>query len=289
MLKGNVLAQEVATLKDFLGVMNSYEEIAAMRMRRVKKSVLDTREFLEGLNDSFRKVSYAYNKYLEELKGKKEVKTHVLNTNGKTVLILLSSNTGLYGSVIADTFKLFREEIRKVGSNTDIIIVGRLGKKMYDETNLPKNYRYFDYSDKGVDEVNLRFILSTILEYSVIVVYHGMFKSILNQTGTKTFVTGKASEIEQKYEMSEQVNFLFEPSIEVIAEYFEKEILSVIFEQVVFESSFSKFASRMISLYQATQNINNKIMLAEFALRKYKHRLLNSKQQTTLSSMSLWG
>ncbi len=89
---------------DFLTMIEAYEEISAIRMRKVKKSILERREFMEGLNEAFAYIAYAYKIYRESLKEK--AKNNILNTNGKTVSILLSSNTGLYGDVIRNTFNL---------------------------------------------------------------------------------------------------------------------------------------------------------------------------------------
>jgi len=60
---------------------------------------------MEGLNEAFAHISYAYKVYKSSLKGKE--KYTVLNTNGKTVSVLLSSNSGLYGDIIINTFDLF--------------------------------------------------------------------------------------------------------------------------------------------------------------------------------------
>lgn len=279
--------EEMTTLHSMLNVVETYQEIAAMRMRRVKKSVLNSREFLVDLNNTFKAVTFAYEEYLKRVSKYKET-GRLLNKNGKEVLIFVSANMGLYGDIIRKTFKVFKDEVNKGGPTTEVVLIGKVGLDMYKASGMTKPYTYYDLSDSGVDPDNLKKILSTILEYSQINVFHGLFKSVLAQVPFKTTVTGDAANLENKYEAEGNVMFLFEPSVESIADYFEREVLSSVFEQAIFESNLSKFSSRMVSLYSATDNIRNSLKRVDFSMKKFNHKLFNSKQISRLSSVYLW-
>lgn len=277
------LQQDLVSLDSFLSMIEAYEEIAAIRMRKVKKTVLSRREFMQGLNDAFAYIAYSYSIYKKTL-GEKAA-GGILNTNGKDVSLLLSSNTGLYGDVIRDSFEIFLKDVSM--KNTDIVIVGRMGKIFFDNSTLKQPYQYFDMSDKGIDEENIKKILSFIINYSDVTVYHGVFKSILSQESKKTSITGEVLKIEEGISGYDN-KFLFEPSVGEIAEHFEKQILSLLFEQVVFESSLSKFASRMVSLDKAAENIHDQVYRTDFNLKKAKHREINSNLQSGIFGGILW-
>ena len=276
------LENEKVSLNDFLFMIEAYEEIAALRMRKVKKSVLSRREFMQGLNDAFAYIVYAYRVYKQSIKKKQQ---EILNTNGKTVSVLLSSNTGLYGDIIREIFNHFAVDIAKV--DTDIVIVGKMGKALFDAVPNHKNYDYFDMSDKGIDDASIKRLLEHLTQYSNVIIYHGVFKSILKQEAQKTLVTGEVLKIADSLQ-DYNVAFLFEPSVQKIAEYFEKQILGLLFEQTVFESSLSKFASRMVSLDAAAENVHKKLTTVGFALQKAHHKALNSNIQGTLAGGYLW-
>jgi len=277
------LKMEKASLSDFLTMIEAYEEISAIRMRKVKKSILERREFMQGLNKAFAYIAYAYKIYRDSLKDK--AKNHVLNTNGKTVSVLLSSNTGLYGDVVRNTYDLFENEIKD--AETDIVIVGRMGKKFFDESKIKRSYEFFNMSDNGIDDVNIKKLLDYVIDYTSVIVYHGVFKSILSQEPFKTMVTGELMKIEQSLDTYD-TRFLFEPSVEKVAEHFEKQIASLIFEQTIFESSLSKFASRMVSLDKSADNVGSKIRHTSFSLNKAKHRDINSGLQSNIFGGILW-
>jgi ATP synthase F1 gamma subunit len=273
---------EIDTLESLKTIIESYEEISATRMRRVKKSVLQNRDFLEGLNDVYAIVEGAYNNY------SKKITNSAPKNNGKTVTILLSANTGLYGELVKNVFDMFMSEVKN--NEHDLVLVGRIGRKLYEDGKYTYPYKYFDFSDSGTDNANLINILGYVLQYKDIIVYHGLFKNILQQIPSKTFVTGKAEKY-GKTETKEQPKyyFIFEPSAEVIAKFFEDQLLAAMFEQTVNESSLSKFASRMVNLDFASENISHKLTSTSFEARKLKHRKMNSTQLSALSGISLWG
>ena len=222
-------------------------------------------------------------KFIKVLKGKE--KYTVLNTNGKTVSVLLSSNSGLYGDIIINTFDLFLRETSKI--DTDIVIVGKLGKSMYESVQNKKKYEYFEMSDNEIDNLSVKKLNEYILEYSNIVVYHGSFESFISQVPAKTEVRVELHKVGDSL-LNYDKNFLFEPSIEKIAEYFEKQVASLIFEQIVFESYLSKFASRMVSMDVASDNIETKIHKTDIAIKKIKHKDINVNLNPVVFGGSVW-
>jgi ATP synthase F1 gamma subunit len=284
------IVEEIKSLENIQGLVQTYEEIAASRMQKVKNSVLSNREFLDVLGEIFAQVKFSYEREIAALKDKaeKEKSLSIIARNGKTVSVLLSANTGLYGDIIRNTFEKFLGGIRD--KETDIVIVGRIGKGTF-ESALPdlatKDYKYFELSDSTSAPEDFREIISYIVEYEKVVVYHGRFESILSQVPVEDVLTGE-------YVMEEQVAvegqaYIFEPSLPAIVSFFESEILASIFEQSLHESSLSKFASRMINLDRAVVNIDESLVKTNFRWQRARHQNMNKKQLGMLASMSLWG
>jgi len=282
--------EELLFLGDFHDLIETYEEIAAIRMRKVKKSVLMEREFLKGLGDVFKFVEMAYDTYLIKLGQAKKGKRHFLKTNGKDVKVLMSANMGLYGEIVHKTINKYIEDAR--ASEADIVVIGKVGKRVVESLLPGREFQHFEFSDSGIDNENMKRILDYVLQYRNIYVYHGYFESILKQEVKINNVTGDISKFagyedteEMQQEEEEQKFGFFEPSIEEVAAFFETQTLSVIFEQAMNESSLSKFASRMVTLDMAVSNINDQIKSTNFSLKKLKHRNFNRKQITLISSV----
>jgi ATP synthase F1 gamma subunit len=277
------LLQGMKSLSNMMQVIQAYQEIAAMRMRRVKESVLQNRHFLEGLNEIYSQVDLSYRSEGAFLRKKNN--SVVRKTNGKTVTLLLSANTGLYGDITRRTFDLFIADVKE--NDTDIVIIGKYGKRFFENSSLKKPFVYFDFSDTGLDDENTKDILKYVLNYEAIAIYHGFFKDVLVQEAIRTLVTGSLNRDLSKAAQPE-FKYVYEPSIEEIMTFFEKEILSVVFNQSVFESSLSKFASRMISLDQATVKVKNVLKRTNFKIRKLRHKGADEAQLAVTSGISLW-
>jgi len=69
--------RELKREKDFLinlrTIMETYEEIAATRMTRVRTSVLQNRNFLLGLNSIFKQVRFSYEEFINKHMKRKEL------------------------------------------------------------------------------------------------------------------------------------------------------------------------------------------------------------------------
>lgn len=277
MISIKAIKNNLLSLQSLTNMAGTYEEIAAIRMRKIKQTVVKNREFLEGLNDLYFKVSdYAQN-YKKALIARQPSK--------KNICVLLSSNTGLYGDIIQNIFDKFVQDIR--GSNADVVVIGRIGKKLVDGSSLNINYRYFDLNDNVYDKEMISDILRYVLDYKNIVVYHGLFKSILVQSGYQSFITGDAEKIRQeRIKLTrEHLMVIFEPTPEEVAKFFEDQILSILFEQTIYENNLSKYASRMISLDFSIQKAEKQLIGLDLYLKKAIHRQNNKKQQIVMSGV----
>lgn len=284
------IVAEIESLENLQILVQTYEEIAASRMQKVKASVLNNRDFLSSLFVIYQQVRVSYKKELERIekqKRSKGKKGEVQARNGKTVSVLLSANTGLYGDIIRSTFETFAKGIE--GKDTDIVVVGRIGKTMLDaakERLGVTSYKYFDLSDSTSNPEDFTEIISYIVEYETVIAYHGQFESILSQVPIADTLTGELPE--EETQKAVEAAYIFEPSLEKVVQFFESEILASIFEQSMHESSLSKYAARMINLDRAVVNISDNLKGAQFRKKRAHHRTINKKQIGLLSSMSLW-
>jgi len=155
---------------------------------------------------------------------------------------------------------------------------------MYDSTNPAKEAIYFELSDSYADKENIAKILSYVIDYKDIMIFHGLFVDMLKQEPKMQVLTGEEA-LEKKGIAIKHRDYIFEPSLEALVAYFEQEILRSMFKHAVHESSLSKYASRMISLDRATERINDKIDESKMIYQREKHRTQSRKQNSTLSSI----
>lgn len=290
------ITNEFAFLINLHGLVDAYEEIAAMRMRKMRSSVLTTRSFMAGVEEVFQEVKLSYRSELLGLMRKKKIKDvsrlSVIKRNGKTAAVLLSANTGLYGDIVRKTFTTFASYVSK--NDCEIAIVGRLGRNLFQAVFPTRKFQYFAMPDGHVDAQIVTQIATLLIAFEKIFVFYGQFENIAMQKPTMLDVYGSALQNQASEEQvqggdkSVASKYFFEPSLEEIVHFFESELFASIFEQATFESHLAKFASRMFNLDLATENIGKRLRAVELGIRRIKHRTENSKQLSSLSGMSLW-
>lgn len=287
MIDQRIINEEIAQITSLQTLVRAYGEIAALKMRKTRFSVLANRDFLAELNSVFEEVRASYAKEVAALAkkvGKSLSHVTFLAHNGKTVSVLLSANTGLFGDIVQSTFELFIDEVRQ--NISEVTIAGRNGVSLFlaEEPNRP--YSYFDLADDKVTTADLAQIIKHIVQYSEIHVFYGRFYSVINQRPERLRVSAEISLTSGSRKPSRE--YLFEPSLQNILMFFESEIFASLFEQVVRESQLAKFASRVLAMDRADENTKEEIERLSFDKNRLKHRALNRKQLNTLASLVAW-
>jgi len=274
------IQSEKENLSSLKGLVEVYEEIAASRMQRVRGAVLQSRQFLEGLLNVYRKAKAAYTK--------KGMAGTLRRENGLTVAVLVTANSGLFGDIVEKVFKEFSKFVLE--KKPQVVVLGKIGANLVSERLPGVLYNYFDISDEVVDLESFEMIMRYLLQFESIMVFYGQFRSILNQEPVMTSVTGDVMTLQQQIEAEKLAKtlFLFEPSVQDIAVLFEGEILASLFEQTLHESLLAKYASRLQSLDRSQDSINKQFALIARQERNLARLSENRKQLTTFAGKNLW-
>jgi ATP synthase F1 gamma subunit len=294
MAQKKLIVEELEALNSIKELAESYEEIAAVEMQRIRDSVLKTREFLIDISDVFVDLKSSYTREVNDLiarrkKGDKSIMP-VLQKINKTLMVYLSSNGKLYGPVTQKTFKLFTEALQKVNSDaTDIVIIGNAGKELYENSKINKQYEYFDIPDSKVGIGHIKKLMQKFLQYEKVYVYYGKFGNLVSQSPIATSITGEdIFETENVTPVTREDRFIFEPNLEKIFHFFETQIMTNLFSQTLLENQLARDVSRVNAMEEALIHIDiESKKLSRLGVR-LKHSQQNRKQLETISGIVLW-
>lgn len=290
--------QMTSTLKN---MASTYEEIAVMRLRKLRDNVLYNRDFLKRVGEVYMDVKVSYKREVEKINSKSNFSFQNLfigksktsdikksfttfNKNGKKVSVLITSNKRLIGPISQRVFSEFIANI--ANEKTDILIIGKKGYDFYKDKKGVKGINYFNFPEnENLNE--LKPIVMFLTKYEKVDVFYGKFLNLVNQVGEKMILSGDS--IMDLPVPVKSANYLFEPSLFEVLNFFEVQIFSALFKQTVLESNLAVYGSQIQAMEQTTynsekelENISKKIMRT----RKYSS---NKKQIQRLSGMSLWG
>jgi F-type H+-transporting ATPase subunit gamma len=278
------LKDEISTNSQLKLLTQAYQEHAITQINLARYSVVASREFMQELAEIFSNVKSSYEIYLKALgsKGKKQLQEK-LEKNGREVLILLSSNGKFYGDLVNKVSRLFLEAARN--KNVDIVIVGSEGKKLYEVSHINKRFSYFEIPDTNITLEMLKPLIVNIIPYKKATIFYGKFNNIITQEPVESSLTGDMPATQAK---EGETNFLFEPSVEKIMEFFESQIFSMLLSQTVNEGKLARFASRIKAMESAQNNLEKQLEALVNRQRRLRSMEINKKQLQLFAGRSLW-
>lgn len=295
MAQRKIIIEELEALNSLKELAESYEEIAVVRMQKIKESVLKTRDFLAHLSDVFVDLKSSYSREVKDLmarikKGDKTLMRNLQKIN-KTLMVYLSSNGRLYGSVTQKTFKLLVADLKKTSENeTDMVIIGNAGREMFEGSSVGKRpFEYFDLPDSDFKVDHVKKLMKKFLQYERVHVYYGKFGNVIRQAAIETSITGEdIFETETVSQVPRDDRFIFEPTLEKIFHFFETQIMANLFAQTILENQLARHASRVNAMEEALINIEEEGKRLNQQRTRLKHLLQNKKQLETMSGVILW-
>lgn len=290
-----LVTEELEALNSLKDLAQSYEEIAVIEMQKIKDSVLKTRDFLADISDVFVDLKASYTREVNDLiarrkRGDKTV-LPALQKNGKTLMVYLSSNGKLYGAVTQKTFKLFIEDVKKIGkdTNTDIIVIGSAGKEMFEGSAYTRPFEYIEIPDVKIDLTHIKTVMEKFIPYDKVHVYYGKFGNVVTQAPIQTSINGEdIFETENFTPTPRQDRFIFEPTLEKIFHFFETQIMANLFSQTLLENQLARHASRVNAMEEALLHIEDESKKLNRLKTRIKHLSQNKKQLETISGVLLW-
>jgi ATP synthase F1 gamma subunit len=294
MAQKKIINEEIEALNTLRDLAQSYEEIAAIEMQRIRDSVLKTRGFLIDISDVFVDLKSSYVREVSDLvsRRKKGDKTilPILQKKGKTLMVYLSSNAKLYGAVTKKTFRLFMDDLKKPEYKTaDIAIIGLAGRELFEGTGNLRSFEFFDLPDKKVDLSHIKNLMQKFLQYEKVYVYYGKFGNVIKQEPMSTSITGEdIFETEKVNPVTREDRFIFEPSLEEIFHFFETQIMTNLFSQTLLENQLARDVSRVNAMEEALLHIEERSKKLNRERMTLKHNLQNRKQLETMAGVVLW-
>lgn len=266
--------KNLETIKKLEEIANAYHQIANIKMNQVKENVLKNRRFFEELLKVYQRAKTAA--FLQS--GLKEVK--ILKRKKERVAIFLSANHFFYGNLILNIWSEIKSFLE--GYPSDLIVVGKRGKYLAESEGVGSKIFYFELDDENPEEKNIREIIEWARSYKEVFVFYGKYKTVLSQE----VAMSRISEIPLKeIEKRKGKLYLFEPSPEEVLDFFEREIMTSLFNQCLLEHQLAKYASRAISMHEAKENAKKIEKKIETIKRKLKNQILNKKQIQIFSNL----
>lgn len=279
------IESEVELINTLRFISQAFEEISVMRMKKVRQSVINAREFVKEISTVFYDVKNSYQDKIKQLIEKKKL-AGAQAPAGKSLAIFISANSKLYGEVITSVFKDFYKSTQ--GKDTDLLIIGRLGRELYERQRSKKRYLYFEIPDSEVFVQDIQAIMYHLIRYDDINVFYAHFENILHQNSIVSNISGDQPFAVEKSSTKESTRFVFEPDMEKILTVFKTQVFIALFKQTVHEAHLAHYASRVTTMEQALIHIERQQQILYSEQRKARKQEENKKILERIAGRSIY-
>jgi F-type H+-transporting ATPase subunit gamma len=230
------------------------EMVAASKMKKAQTQALSGKLYAQKIFDM-----------VMELGSRSDTKHHPLlmksNGNGKKLIILVSTNKGLCGSLNTNLFRFFMEAYPSIATN-EYVTLGKKGADIVVRTggSLKADFSQstaFIETVPALAELAIEGFLAKNYD-GVDLVYNEFFSALKQSPKKKTILPLTMQASDQKVTQSEK-EFLIEPSI---SEVFDKLLPHYIENQIrdaILQSEASEHSARMVAMRNATDNAKSRI------------------------------
>lgn len=277
----------VGSVGDFT---NALQQIATMRMMKLRDKVLQSRPFVEEAQKILAELIYLQDTQLEDdlKKLKKEEMLIPTHGNGRAVIII-TSNQGLTGLYNVEIFQKI-EKIIADETESDFYIIGKKGQEAF------QSGRYkvinFPYEVKEEFEADdLRRLTALFDHYRHISLIYSKYVNTATREVVYTSITTPTPEQkapETTAKEPEAIRYTFEPDINQLINGISHTLRDALFQQQIMDARLSQNSAQMIGMQTASENANNLLADLQIDYNKQRRKLIDKKIGEVFAGSALW-
>lgn len=253
------LKEEVDASQSLELVTEALGEVSALELKGTRDSIQHTSTF-------FGEITAVY-KAVQLMAEKKRLLANLASQkNGKTVSILLTSNSQFHGGLDTELTDFFAGGTKKYP--TDRIVIGHSGINYLSSSGYKLPFESVVFSKDIPSSAEITDLVKRTHDYSRILVYHSKFVTVLNQQPEVSDLSNMEVKPDDK---TQTIDYILEPELEKMLLFFEGQILQSLIESLFLDGELAKTAARMVAMDQAQ-------LAAEKIVEREKAQLLKVKK-----------
>lgn len=269
------IKEEIDSTQSIELITEALGDIATAKLKKTRSSIQHTIYYFQEISMLYRTVKSIY------LRSKPPRKLPQRKTNGRTVSILLSANSGLYGGLDAEITKFFASNNQKL--NSDFIVIGKFGDDLLRVFSFNRQYQRIFFKKDSPSLEELQNLAQLVFYHERILVYYSKFDTLLSQ---KPFISDiSTSYLENYNQQKAPFHFILEPEVGKILSFFDSQVTFLLLQSIFLEVDLSRLAARMVAMNQAQENAEKILNTQKKQLLKARKDLLNLRILENFNSM----
>jgi F-type H+-transporting ATPase subunit gamma len=265
MRRANVVEKDMGGISTLKDLTNVFESLASTQVAKVKTKAQLSQEFFNLLWERYTAIRVDPKKRL----------TNRGDSNGRKVLVLISAEAGLSGDLDMRMIETMQSEYDQ--GSTDIVVLGSHGASQLTQRGIPY-IRFFQIPESD-NYINVTPIIEAVLDYERIVVYYEEYLSLGQQEVRSIDLISHVKTMSKDAEEGTMTDMdtIFEPSLDEIAEQMESTMMSLALSQTILQSGLAQAASRFNAMTVAEDRAGE--LLGEYKLEYHRAKRSESDRR----------
>lgn len=294
----NEIKDQREVVKTVGNFANSLQQIAAMRMVRLRRQVLASRRFVQEATVILRELSLEKKKQVEAELAQNMQDDFDTHEHGgsedtlpkkalKQAIIVVTSDIGLCGSYNTEITKKL-EAIVPDYPEADYYVIGKKGQSFM-RLRSDLGVSFFPYhipEDVRVDD--LKPLIGMFLYYDEVHILYSKFVNTTTRDVSLVHLTDPLLVDEQAVVESQEGTFIFEPNLDTLIESTTQRLRYALFKQQILDSKLSLYSSQMVAMKAATDNAQELLGELKQSYNKARRKIVDKKILEVQAGRSLW-
>jgi F-type H+-transporting ATPase subunit gamma len=243
------IRRRIGAVKNIKQITRAMQFVAASKLRRAQDATLSARPYSEKIDEVLADLAAVL--------GPEDHPLLTQRTEGKRLIVVITTDRGLAGPLNTNTVRFASREITEHSGDVAVVTVGRKGRDAMRRARVPMEAHFAGFGDRPVfaDVLPLARLLTDDYisgEYNRIDIVYSRFISTLAQKPVLDQLLPVQPAEDTAGIPGNQ--FIFEPSAGAVLEQLVPRYVAARVFQAVLEAKASEESSRMVAMKNATEN-----------------------------------
>lgn len=245
------IKKRIKGIKNIQQITRAMEMVAGAKLRRAQASAQNAEPYAKKMSSLMQNLGSSVTDFKHPLLAKREVK--------KILIVFITSDRGLCGAYNANLFKNFQSYCdENKDKKISVFCVGKKGHRFLTQRNFDIQY-YSEANNKIMTLDKINELVGKLIDgytnglYDKVSIIFSKFVSVMKQIPTERSVL-PLKKVGGNVEERDPVEYIFEPTPEILLEKLFPKYLKNQFYNSLLESYASELAARLVSMKNATKN-----------------------------------
>ncbi len=258
-------------------VTTMLRDISATRLQSIRGEFEANVKYFEELHELMALVqSYANESNIQLEK----------ESASKRMYVAVTSNKRFYGSLNHEIIRSLYDVL--LGNNeSDSLIVGQTGQQITTSNPLPKKSEYMVFEKDEPTEEELYQLITKLAPYDEVLVIHPTFINSFQQHPKTTDITHLSIKTDDSAKKKKRsIDYLFEPDIPKIIEFFKTQIRLTLFMRVLLETQVAFTGARLMKMQRAREKAGEMVVEQKYVIHKETNTVKNMRLLETFTGFN---